>query len=93
MTKDEMNQNFKPINPKYRKLLNKVIDWNIKYSNRIDYLSANDLEDSNDSKAINADEKAWGFWNELPKRERINLNRQYINAFGYDTGFPIDNPF
>ena len=39
------------------------------------------------------DEKAWGFWNELPKRERISLNRQYINVFGYDTGFPIDNPF
>mgnify|MGYP005809212631 FL=1 len=93
MTKDEMHQNFKPINPKYRKLLNKVIDWNIKYSDRIDYLSANDLEDSNDSKAINADEKAWSFWNELPKRERISLNRQYINVFGYDTGFPIDNPF
>ena len=37
MTKEEMNQNFKPINPKYRKLLNKVIDWNIKYNARIDY--------------------------------------------------------
>jgi len=89
MIKDEMNQNFKPINPKHRKLLNKVIDWNIKYSDRLDYLSFNDLDEVNDLKANTAHDKAWDFWAELPKREKVSLNRQYINVFGYDTGFPV----
>ena len=89
MTKDEINQNFKPINPKHRKLLNKVIEWNVKYNDRVDYLSANDLDSSNDGKADSAHDKAWDFWAELPRREKVSLNRQYTRFFGYDLGFPI----
>ncbi len=86
-----MNQNFKaqfkPINNKYRKIINRLLDWNYKYDNRINYLSEKGLDDSTDRLCDQSYEKAWYFYDQLPFRERVNLQRKFSKFYGYNLGY------
>ena len=82
------NTNVKSINPKYQSLVNKAVAWDVKYEFANDQrcIAENDRECD-----YVEDDKLWRKWNkqcekaydkylefidELPKRERTNVEKQ-----------------
>ena len=66
---------IKAINPTHQKAVNSFIKADKAYSARIDYLHANDLDDSEDSKANKLYGRAFDCFDALPKREQLNISK------------------